>query len=318
MPKTTPSVLSGALFLPALLGTTLLVAGFLPPFWSVLVILGSLRLHLALAVLLVAVLLLLLRRRMTGLAFGLIALAVLAHVAWVLVPNTAPFAVSSGGTTIKVMSFNAQGGNRENGERIADYIEAENPDIAFIQEGQPLRPFLNRLRKTYPFQIGCGIIAWRCDSLLLSRFRLGTPDYYLQKAQVPTRFYVTTITVANRKVALSGVHLTKAEKGSLQAVEFAGAAERIAGIKTPVIVAGDFNTAPWSPRFAGFLAASGLGRLAFEPATWPTGFGIFDRFGLPIDHILVRGLAFSGLSAFPDSLGSNHRGLMAELVLPTE
>ncbi len=316
--KTLPPVLSDIPALLALAGSLALAVSFLDSQHPVVVILGSLRLHLVVIVLVMAVLLLLLHRRLTGLFYIFVSVLVLVHMVSTLAPHTATPKAEGNGTALKVMSFNLLGWNWENGERIARFIEDERPDIAFIQEGQPLKPYLDRLKKTYPYQLGCGTVIRRCDSLLLSRFKLSAPDYYLDEARAPTRFFIVTTTVADQKIALAGLHLTKAEIGTWQEAEYRRAAERIAGIDMPVIAAGDFNTASWSPRFVTFLDASGLKRKALEPATWPTGLGPFDALGFPIDHILVNGIGLESLEAFPDSLGSNHRGLIAKLVLPAK
>ena len=61
----------------------------------------------------------------------------------------------------------------------------------------------------------------------------------------------------------------------------------------PVIVAGDFNASPYTPAFRGFVEAAGLATFRSFPATYSQRFG---RFGIPIDHVLVRGGA-AGRSA---------------------
>ena len=77
-------------------------------------------------------------------------------------------------------------------------------------------------------------------------------------------------------------------------------AEAIAGLEGPVVVAGDFNASPFTPAFRGFAEATGLATFRSFPATYSQRFG---RFGIPIDHVLVRGGRLADLRAFaPDRL----------------
>lgn len=49
------------------------------------------------------------------------------------------------------------------------------------------------------------------------------------------------------------------------------------------------------------------------PATWPVRLG---PFGVPIDNMWTRGPLFiASIQALDDAMGSNHRGILAELSL---
>ena len=91
----------------------------------------------------------------------------------------------------------------------------------------------------------------------------------------------------------------------------------IAGVVTnlegPVIVAGDFNTTHYAPAFRDFMELSKMSTFRNFPATWPARLG---PLGIPIDHVLVRGAWLTDLTAL-SSIGSDHRGLKAEIRLPT-
>lgn len=86
----------------------------------------------------------------------------------------------------------------------------------------------------------------------------------------------------------------------------------VANLEGPVVVAGDFNTTPYAPVFRDFLDASGTSTFQDFPATWPAALG---PLGIPIDHILVRGARLIDLTALA-SIGSDHRGLKAKILLP--
>jgi endonuclease/exonuclease/phosphatase (EEP) superfamily protein YafD len=91
-----------------------------------------------------------------------------------------------------------------------------------------------------------------------------------------------------------------------------GAAARAAGLDGPLVFVGDFNATPYTPAFARLIDRAGLATFGTVPATFPAAFG---PLGIPIDHVLVRGLVLTQLTPLP-AIGSDHRPLAAELVIP--
>jgi len=79
------------------------------------------------------------------------------------------------------------------------------------------------------------------------------------------------------------------------------------------VLAGDFNSAAWSHNIDRLARAQKLIAPPAYPATWPVRLG---PLGVPIDNMWTRGpLYISSIEALEDPMGSNHRGLMAELSL---
>ena len=99
-----------------------------------------------------------------------------------------------------------------------------------------------------------------------------------------------------------------------QLVELAG---RATAVKGPLIVAGDFNTTPYSPYFSEWLEASGLtdsrrGRTL--STSWPT---MLRWVGIPIDHVAVNdGFTILSHRRLP-TFESDHYGVLVELGLRT-
>jgi endonuclease/exonuclease/phosphatase (EEP) superfamily protein YafD len=99
------------------------------------------------------------------------------------------------------------------------------------------------------------------------------------------------------------------------------AARIAAGGPAPVVVAGDLNTAAWSPLFADFLAASGLadarGGRAPRPTRQPLpGVPALALLGSPVDHVAVSpAVATAGYAVGPD-VGSDHLPVLVDLLLP--
>jgi endonuclease/exonuclease/phosphatase (EEP) superfamily protein YafD len=105
----------------------------------------------------------------------------------------------------------------------------------------------------------------------------------------------------------------------------AAAARKAGG---PVILVGDFNATPYSPRFRTLLKEAGVrvaGPRLFWPATWPVGGPLAALPGWPalrgvvpgllIDHVLVSPrFAVAGFRRGPD-IGADHYPLIVDLVL---
>jgi endonuclease/exonuclease/phosphatase (EEP) superfamily protein YafD len=112
---------------------------------------------------------------------------------------------------------------------------------------------------------------------------------------------------------LAPVRVTNVElrNGQLEAI-----GELAASLDGPVILLGDLNTTSWSPYFRDLVKTSGLrdSRKGFgiQP-TWPGGLG---DFGIAIDHVLISpGISVRDRAIGPD-IGSDHRPVIIELVVP--
>jgi endonuclease/exonuclease/phosphatase (EEP) superfamily protein YafD len=92
----------------------------------------------------------------------------------------------------------------------------------------------------------------------------------------------------------------------------AALADELSRYDGTLIVAGDFNATPYTPAFARFLDDARLTTVRAYPGTYPQ---IAGDFGLPIDHVLVRGIRIAEIEAL-DAFGSDHRPLRADLVVP--
>jgi endonuclease/exonuclease/phosphatase (EEP) superfamily protein YafD len=84
------------------------------------------------------------------------------------------------------------------------------------------------------------------------------------------------------------------------------------------VLLGDLNCTPWSPAFDRLLAAARLRDSGRGRGLHPTWFSAVPFVGLPIDHVLVGpGVGVRGRHVGPD-IGSDHRPVIADLVLPSE
>jgi endonuclease/exonuclease/phosphatase (EEP) superfamily protein YafD len=116
-------------------------------------------------------------------------------------------------------------------------------------------------------------------------------------------------------IAVHPPHPTSARFARIRALQLKAIAEIAARTEGPLVVAGDFNSTPWSRPFHDLTTQ---GRLVDAAArrpwqtTWPTW---LPGLGLPIDHVLVnRHLVARRLERGPD-IGSDHYPLTADLMV---
>nr|MBA3938336.1 endonuclease/exonuclease/phosphatase family protein [Planctomycetota bacterium] len=127
-----------------------------------------------------------------------------------------------------------------------------------------------------------------------------------------------TLTIAGRPLLLIAVHPFAPESSAHtreRNAQCARLARMVASDPRPVVVAGDFNLTVGNPAWHDLRRDAGLLRCrGAAPATYPAWLG---SLGIAIDHVLVRGLALRSLAAV-HLPGSDHRGVLAEVVVPAE
>src|SRR5690606_5635313 len=94
--------------------------------------------------------------------------------------------------------------------------------------------------------------------------------------------------------------------------EVAAISRVLNAIEGPVVLAGDFNAAPWTAPLRQLGQQQQLASGPWPPATWPVRLG---PLGVPIDNMFTRGGAQLLSLRAGDNIGSNHRPLWAEIGL---
>ncbi len=189
---------------------------------------------------------------------------------------------------LKLMHANVLSRNEQH-DRLLEYIDAEQPDLVFLQEVSP--EWLNglqSLREDYPFSY----TQPRHDNFgiaLFSRLPLDSVSH-VDSPPLDYPTIVATLTVDGTLLTLISTHptipLTKegfeARNEQLQSV-----GETVTTTTGAVILSGDFNTSMWSPAYRTLLETTGLRDARRGEGilpTWPT----FMPFAMiPIDHALV-------------------------------
>jgi endonuclease/exonuclease/phosphatase (EEP) superfamily protein YafD len=287
---------------------------YLRPHW-IFSALHSLQLHFAAACFVALIVALILHRNPVTVGLLVAALALTAHAIIMMVQIAAPApAADAQAPGFKLLSFNILSSNYRNGEAMADMIAASGADIVNVMEAEPLLAHLNKLDAIYPYRIGCGATADDyCDQLLLSKTPLAEQSVRDLSPIFDHRFILVETELAGRTVTVGGIHTTKPYFDNFQTMELLRAALAITDTQGPLVVAGDFNASSLAPNMQDFLHRTELRTAGFEPPTWPTRLGIF---GLPIDHVYVRApLRIRSLTTLPQTYGSNHAGLLADIAI---
>jgi endonuclease/exonuclease/phosphatase (EEP) superfamily protein YafD len=221
---------------------------------------------------------------------------------------------STSAAPITVLSVNVS--YRQFSERrLHEVIREADPDVLVVQELTPYAAevladldttFAHTLK--FPADGPYGIAVWsRFELEGAQLFALGRLPAIEARVRAPSGTF-----------AVFGVHLsapTTPRRAAARDEELRQLGERSAAVDGPLIVAGDFNLTPYSPRFTDWLAASGLTdtRRGRTPSvSWPT---LLPIAGIPIDHVAVSS-EFEILShrRLPD-FGSDHYGVLVDLAL---
>lgn len=226
-------------------------------------------------------------------------------------------AASAGAARIRVAAMNVFFLNDDHGRAIA-WLEAEQPDVVIVAEAtEAWREAFRSLRDRYPVQHLAYTAGRRAHVLLLSRAAVRVESLELARGAAPAVH--ATLEFGGRPLHILGVHANwplgrEASRRRAQGLDaIARFARRTQG---PVIVAGDLNLTPFSPRFDRLLRAGGLANAAagrgWQP-TWPT---FLPPVGIQIDHVLVRGGVETLDFRRGAHIGSDHRPIVADLTPP--
>lgn len=204
-------------------------------------------------------------------------------------------------------------------ERLADAIIDAGADVVMLGEADTFDALRDALSTHYPHGVGCAA-GGPCSAVLLSRMPIeagGIAGFEtigqgrLLHARIRPEGVAGAVAVPLDIVAM---HLIKPWY-----IGFTGAEQdRVDWVlrryRGPLVVAGDFNAAPWSRRMRWMHDVKGLEFPRHPVATWPARAGAL---GVPIDHVLTRGgAAIVSVRPWGEGLGSNHRGLLARIALP--
>ena len=223
------------------------------------------------------------------------------------------------GVPLRVISANVYDAN-SSPEQVLDFVRREEGDIVILIDAERDRwqPVLAEIDALYRHQAP---EMWSQGGpiILFSRF----PILRHEKVHPPggQRPYLEAdLAIDERIVTVVGVHpASPTVTDPAQSRQRNRSLNHIGGTiedrNQPLIVAGDFNTTPWSPHFRDLLAASGLRNAAQGQGWIPTWPRQFWPVQVPIDHVLVRGPVVVEQVRRGASIGSDHYPVIADLRL---
>ncbi len=275
-------------------------------------LLQSLRFHLVIAGLGLAVLAMLFGARWRGLIVLLVVLASAvqgAMLVWGFYERRIPIA-DAPLAEFRFLSFNVLSGNRLAAE-LVDAVVADPPDVLLVMETPGIEPYLDRLQAVFPYRVGCDDTG-SCDISLHSRFPIADGQIVKVAPYHNERVVTGRISVEGQEITVAGVHLSKPYFDQASWIELSAINRVLGAIEGPLVLAGDFNAAPWTEPLVILGEQQALIPGPFVPATWPVRLG---PLGVPIDNMFTRGNARLLTLEAGDALGSNHRPLWADVAI---
>lgn len=274
----------------------------------------SLRFHLAAALLVLVLALSFSGAHIRSGFFAFILIAAVGQGALIVLDQQQARSFAKSGTTplLKLVSFNLLQTNTGNGTRIADFLIGSGADVIYLMEAGPITAEMARLRQTYPYVAGCDTEP-ECTTVMLSKTPLENVRIRSMSPVWSHRLIVAETVIKGTRVNLVQAHMVKPYFDDLAEGEAWVLAQAIKPLTGPVLLGGDFNAAAWSANIDNLRRRAGLVPPPNYPATWPVRLG---PLGVPIDNVWTRGPAIiTHVEAMDDAMGSNHRGLVAEVGL---
>ncbi|MET0294821.1 MAG: endonuclease/exonuclease/phosphatase family protein [Phenylobacterium sp.] len=218
---------------------------------------------------------------------------------------------------LTLVQFNIWGGrNRELG-RSLDWVFAQQPDVVVIEEALPR--VREALARRPGYHLSCNPRS-RCQTIILSRAEPLSAGVPKVEAGAALSTSAATLPGPGGPFTVVGVHYTWPIPAGTQQQQ----GKRVAAIldhfpKQRLILAGDFNSAPWSFTRRREDAAFGIERRTRALASWPT---VATRRRLPlpfpilpIDHVYAGpGWRTVSVERGP-RLGSDHYPVVVKLAL---
>jgi endonuclease/exonuclease/phosphatase (EEP) superfamily protein YafD len=245
----------------------------------------------------------------------------LAFHGWLLLPFLAtpsgprlPQGTSAEPVRLRVVTLNVWARNVQH-ERVIDFLRQSSADIVVLEEVYPAWvPHLKALEADWPHHSSLTREV-RYGMAIFSRWPLERARNEFLSEGAPV--IAARVLVPETPLAIFGVHLSRplTRAGSLrQAQQLAELPGLLKDKSLEQIVLGDFNAAPWNPRFCDFLSQAGLtdSRLGFGVhSSWPSGLPAALR--IPIDHCLVSKNIRVVRHQLGPSVGSDHLPVIVDL-----
>jgi len=247
---------------------------------------------------------------------------VTAVIPFLTLPAPAP---AVAGTSIVVVSANVDVHNPEPADFLAIPSIAD-ADVLVLQEVRPRWQEALASAGRWKFESSRDLVA-STDMKLFSRFPiLSTRTVSPESTDTGGRFAIRyELLVGELPVIVYAVHpqTPRAPEMWRERSAYLRDLEKAIRSESPnarVIVAGDWNTPPWSPFFKEILSSTGYRTTESQWWPLPTRFSIrfwsLTQIGTPIDRIVLSPAVGLGDLSLGPTFGSNHLPVIARLTIP--
>lgn len=274
------------------------------------------RAHAALGLVFAAMLLVWGRLFAAALASLFAAVLGLATVIPYLLPLPAPAPQDPNAPRYTVLQMNLRFDTRDK-EGTLRLIGELSPDVVTVQEMTgPWQTALESLSGRYPYQFYCAPPDFWGDVAIISRRPFAEGDEGV--CDVSAGFAAKRIDFDGTEVVVGSQHLRWPFPGR-QWRQIGELLPTLGALQDPLVIAGDFNAAPWSASLRTYARASDTRIAEGIGPTWilrglPSWLG--RLVGLPIDNVLVS----KGVELFsvvrPPATESDHLPVLATFTLP--
>lgn len=297
--------LTGLIYSAGIVAAAATVGGFLDRFWWRFDLLAHFRVQYALALALMALFTLLLKKYRATSVFSLLALANLGLILPLYSGKPAP--LDEAVPPLRAVLLNVRTGNRQY-DLVKQFISQTDADFVVVEEVDP--PWLEQLQSLtnlYPHIEACP----RDDNFgiaLLSRHPPAKSGItHIGPAYVPSVF--GHFSFGTNSLLVFGTHPvppSTADNAAARNDQLAAIPAFLAPFGGDVVLLGDLNVTPWCHRFKAFLRTSGLKNSAQGfgvQATWPA---YLPPLLIPLDHCLhTPGIRIHNRHTGP-YIGSDH------------
>jgi endonuclease/exonuclease/phosphatase (EEP) superfamily protein YafD len=208
-------------------------------------------------------------------------------------------AAREGESVITMMTHNLFGKNYEM-DKVSAAILGEDPDIIVFQEyfGEQASELHPLLVQHYPYFVRCRG-GKRANLGLYSRI----PFEQVEDGACPENAYSTARTAhilatfktpEGKLFSVMTTHMDWPIPVERQRGQLAALSDVVGSIEGPLVLAGDFNSTPWSYALRGFAQSAGLTRQTANLVTYPQRWYYLRAWRdtppfLPLDHVMTRG-----------------------------
>lgn len=248
-----------------------------------------------------------LHRARFGLMIGLFAVAAINAMTVLRALATTAQPATEAKDTLSVVSFNVWSKN-EQIENAGRWLAEQKADVIVLEEMTPKSKELigQALAATHPYVYDCG-----CNEIVMYSRRPWTNAGGQQRTAVqPAMSWFTFAADDGRELQVVGVRTRYVVHPNEHSAHYDWLVGHAGKLGNRLILAGDFNAAPWSWQMRRFAAAIGLVRHGTYGASWPARFPL-----VLIDNVMstpdIQGVSFG----IGPELGSDHLPVVATLAL---